>query len=394
LLIEAARLFDGETLVSRPSLVIEGGRVAAVGADTAPESVEHVDFGNATILPGLIDAHVHLCFDVEPGITERLAERDDDAVLEQMKLAAAHALRAGVTTVRDLGARGDLIFRLRSAIEAGQGLGPHILAAGRPLTIPMGHCFFLGGVAEDEGALLDLVRTEVDRGADVIKIMTTGGAMTPSSDPTRPQFPAETLRRAVELAHDLGRPVAAHAHSRAGIHDALAADVDTIEHGTFVGPDGAHVHDEDLPLLAGSRTVLVPTLIPIAARTRLVGQTGGPLAPDVSAADFWKRRRGDVARLRAAGAKMVTGSDCGVAHIPHDSVIDEIICFTDVGFTAADALAAATSHCADALGIGSVAGRLAPGFRADVLIVEGNPLEDLTVLRRPLAVYKAGERVG
>src|SRR5205823_8840706 len=135
------------------------------------------------------------------------------------------------TTLRDLGARDDLIFRLRSMIERGAINGPHVLAAGRPLTIARGHCWFLGGIASDEADLLDLVRTEIERGADVIKIMATGGAMTPSSDVTRPQFASDTLRRAVELAHGLGRPVAAHGLSRQGIYDALSAGVETLEHG-------------------------------------------------------------------------------------------------------------------------------------------------------------------
>src|SRR4030095_11348626 len=128
---------------------------------------------------------------------------------------------------------------------------------------------------EDEAGLLELVRTEVGRGADVIKIMSTGGAMTHTSDPARPQVAAETLRRAVYLAHALGRPVAAHAHSRQGMHDAVAAGVETIEHGTFVGHDGAHVHDDDLALLAGSQTVLVPTLTPTASRAGMPGALAG-----------------------------------------------------------------------------------------------------------------------
>src|SRR5215204_3112422 len=175
-LIEASRLFDGKALQADGRLLIEDGRIRSVGSDAvAPEGVERVQFGDATILPGLMDAHVHLCFDAGPDIVERLAQLDDDEVLEKMAHAAAHALHAGVTTVRDLGARGDLIFRLRRLIESGTLEGPHILAAGRALTIPRGHCYFLGGVAENEAELLGLVRTEIERGADVIKIMATGG---------------------------------------------------------------------------------------------------------------------------------------------------------------------------------------------------------------------------
>jgi imidazolonepropionase-like amidohydrolase len=310
-----------------------------------------------------------------------------------MQQAATHALNAGVTTVRDLGVRGDLIFRLRDRIAAGAVEGPHILAAGRPLTIPSGHCWFLGGVAEDEAGLLNLVQTEVDRGADVIKIMATGGAMTPSSDPTQPQFAPETLRTAVDLAHSLGRPVAAHAHSRRGIRDAIEAGVETIEHGTFVGEDGARVHDEDLPLFPNSRTVLVATLTPIATRLRVGGIDGGPLARELSAADFWERRRSDTERLFKAGARIIAGSDCGVDNVAHDSVIDEVGYLAQAGLSPAQALAAATSQAANVFGIGSNVGRLAEGQRADLLVVAGDPVSDLSALRRRLAVYKAGRRV-
>ncbi len=392
LFLHAARLFDGRALQPAASLLITDGRVTAVG-EAAPEGVERIDFVAATILPGLIDAHVHLCFDASAAPVEHLAERDDAAALEQMAQAAAHALRAGVTTVRDLGARGDLSFRLREVVESGAVEGAHILAAGRPLTIPMGHCWFLGGVADDEAALLALVRTEVERGADVIKIMATGGAMTATSDVTRPQFAAETLRRAVDLAHELGRPVAAHAHSRQGMREAVAAGVETIEHGTFVGADGARVHDEDLSLFAGSFTVLVPTLSPIGGRAGTPGARAGALEPELSAAEFWGRRRTDVGRLHAAGVRMIVGSDCGVGHTPHDSAIGEIIFLASTGVPPAAALAAATADSAEVLGIGSVTGRLAPGLRADVLVVQGDPLTDLDALRRPLAVFKAGRRV-
>jgi imidazolonepropionase-like amidohydrolase len=392
ILIEAERMFDGEALHTGGRVLIQDGVIRSVAGEM-PSDAERVQFGDATIVPGLMDAHVHVGFDAQPQVRERLEQMDDDEVLERMQQAATFALHAGVTTVRDLGARGDLIFRLRDRIGSGAVDGPHILAAGRPLTIPSGHCWFLGGVADDEAGLLNLVRTEIDRGADLIKIMATGGAMTPSSDPTRPQFEPQTLRKAVDLAHSLGRPVAAHAHSRRGIREAMEAGVETIEHGTFVGDDGAHVHDEDLTLFPRSRTVLVPTLTPIATRRRIGDADGGPLARESSAADFWERRRSDVRRLFEGGARMIAGSDCGVDNVAHDAVIEEIACLVEAGLSPAQALAAATSRAADVLGIGSSVGRLAPGQRADMLVVAGDPLADLGALRRRLAVYKAGRRV-
>jgi imidazolonepropionase-like amidohydrolase len=287
-----------------------------------------------------------------------------------------------------------LIFRLRERITSGQTIGPHILAAGRALTIPMGHCWFLGGVAEDEAALLALVRTEIERGADVIKIMATGGAMTPTSDTRKPQFAPETLRRAVALAHELGRPVAAHAHAREGMRDAINAGVETIEHASFIGADGARLHDdEDIPMVLGSRTVLVPTLTPVASRAGIPDARAGALEPEMTAAEFWERRRADVARLHAAGVRMIAGSDCGVGRVPHDSVIAEVGYMTEAGFSVSAALEAATAESAEVLGVGAHTGRIAAGLRADLLVVEGDPFADIEALRRPLAIYKAGAPV-
>jgi imidazolonepropionase-like amidohydrolase len=392
LLVEASRLFDGATSQPDARVLIDDGVIRAVGG-AAPNDVERLTFPNATILPGLIDAHVHLCFDATPLPEQTLAERDDEAALAQMANAAELALQSGVTTMRDLGSRGDLIFRLRDRITSGSVPGPHVLAAGQPMTIPRGHCWFLGGVAEDEPALLNLIRIQIDRGADVIKIMATGGAMTPSSDPSRPQFDPATLQRAVDLVHDLGRPVAAHALSRTGIQHAVAAGVDTLEHGTFLGDDGAHVHDGDLALMSSTSTVLVPTLATVASRRAIPGATGGRLAPDVSAAEFWERRRTDVGRLIAAGTRVIAGSDCGVANVPHHAVIDEITCLAAAGLSTAAALSAGTSGSADALRLSSVTGRLQSGLRADMLVVDGDPLHDLAALRRPLAVFKSGRRI-
>jgi imidazolonepropionase-like amidohydrolase len=177
------------------------------------------------------------------------------------------------------------------------------------------------------------------------------------------------------------------------MRDAVAAGVETIEHGTFVGPDGANVHDDDLSLLAGSHTVLVPTLTPTASRAGIAGALAGALAQGVDAAEFWARRRSDVARLFAAGTRMIAGSDCGVGHVAHDSVIAEVGHLATAGMSPIQALAAATSAAADVLGVGATTGRLRPGLAADVLVVAGDPSIDLGALHSPLAVFKSGRRV-
>jgi len=248
-------------------------------------------------------------------------------------------------------------------------------------------------VTDGQADLLATVRQEVDRGADLIKIMATGGAMTMSSDPGRPQFPADTLRRAVDQAHQLGRPVAAHAHSTRGIHEAIVAGVQTIEHATFLTDRGSELTDADIALVLGSDVVLDPTLAPIRRAFELntpsrLGQERG-IPPEA----FLEQRYEAVRRAHAAGIRQIAGSDCGVDQVSHDSVLLEIEQLHAAGLSRAEALLAATGRSADALGVADRAGRVAPDLPADLLVVDGDPLADLGALRRPVAVYKAGRLV-
>jgi len=375
--------------------LIDDGAVRRIGrpSDSWPPDVERVAFDRATILPGLIDAHVHLCFDASPQAVAHLDALDDDGVIELMARSAGHALQGGVTTVRDCGSRGDTIFRLRRQLAQQARPAPTILAAGRPLTIPDGHCWFLGGVTRDESELLAMVRQEVDRGADLLKVMATGGAMTQSSDPSRPQFPADTLRRAVDLAHELGRPVAAHAHSTWGIREAVAAGVQTIEHATFLTERGSELTDADIRLVLDSEVVLVPTVAPIRRALEMNAPSRLGRERGISPEAFLEQRHTAVGRAYQAGVRQIAGSDCGTGYMPHDSVLLEIEELHAAGLPPLEALRAATGAAADVLGIADRAGRLAPGLPADVLVVDGNPLADPSALRRRLAVFKDGVRV-
>jgi imidazolonepropionase-like amidohydrolase len=397
LLVTADRLVDGSggDPIRGGAVLVRGERIERVGrqGDSWPAGARRASFADATLLPGLIDAHVHLCFDGSAAPAERLEGITPAALDQLMARSAARALAAGVTTVRDCGCLDDAIFRFRGLVESGQTDGPTILAAGRPLTIPMGHCWFLGGVAHDQAELLGLVRQEVERGADLLKIMATGGAMTPTSDPNRPQFPAAWLRAAVELAHSLGRPVAAHGHTRQGILEAVEAGVDTVEHATFLTETGPSISDADLATLAASGVTAVPTLTPLGLGARAGEPSRLAKERGLSAADMWGLRKQLVERFRSAGVPMIAGSDCGVGHVPHDSVLLEVEFLHEAGLPRAEALLAATGRAADALGVADRVGRLAPGRVADMLVVAGDPLSDLSALRRPLAVFQRGRRV-
>jgi len=390
LAIRADRLFDGVNAepVERPVVLIETGRIVAVlSGSEPPPGAEVVDLGAATLLPGLIDSHVHLVFDASPDPVGRLASADDEEVLAMMRAGAQLALSAGVTTVRDLGDRGYLSLKLRGELAGDLSAGPQILAAGPPITTGRGHCWFLGGeTASGADAVRAAVREHAERGADVIKLMATGGELTPGTASHLPQFAADELRAAVDEAHRHNLPTTAHAHGAAGIANAVAAGVDMIEHGSFMTAEGAEsdpaiikaIADAGIPIGATIAQKPVPGLAPPPRIVKIL-----PLIIAV------------FRDIRAAGIPLVCSSDAGIGPLkPHNALPYGPAMMANVlGDAPADALRAVTSLAAQACHLGDRKGRLAPGFDADLLAVAGDPLTDLTALTAVSAVFRAGARV-
>jgi imidazolonepropionase-like amidohydrolase len=383
-------MFDGvsSTLTARPSVVVADGVIAAVHgpAGPLPAGAHVMDLPGLTLMPGLVDAHLHLCFDATSDPVGHLAQADDNTLRERMAGAARRALRAGVTTVRDLGDRGYLALELRDRGPAG-GAGPlpAIVAAGPPITTPGGHCHFLGGAASGERALRAAVRERAERGVDVIKVMASGGNMTPGSLPYEPQFGAASLRVIVDEAHRHGLPVTAHAHSARSITDAVAAGVDAIEHATFMTADGVDAPEAVIRAIAARRIAVGWTV------GRDPGHVG-TVPPQIASrmAGLLATRR----RLYEAGAVLVPGSDAGVTPAkPHDVLRHAPDDLAAAGLSPAEILWAMTSRAAQACGLGHRKGRIAPGFDADILAVDGDPLADLAAIRRLRAVYADGRAV-
>jgi imidazolonepropionase-like amidohydrolase len=371
-------VFDGERLLDRPTVLVDEGAIVAAGV-AVPESARTVDLADATLLPGLIGCHQHLCFNGIGSLEEQISGIDDDELVVRARASAQRALRGGVTTVRDLGDRGYVTLGLR----ADRSL-PTILAAGPPITRVGGHCSFLGGTCTGKDDLRRAVTDRAERDCDVVKVMATGGWLTPAFPMWDAQFGVEELQIVVDEAHRVGLPVAAHCHGIVGIEYALDAGVDTIEHCSFFSHNARPEPDETLlARLASSGVTIAPTI----GRLPDIPFPAEQAANRVIVFGAWRR-------LHELGATLVAGTDAGVAPaIPHDVLPYAFGDLIQCGASAIDGLRALTTTAARACGVADHKGRLARGFDADVIAVNGDPFRDADALTAIRAVWRAGVRV-
>jgi len=393
--IRAGRAFDGERVIAGGALVLcDGGRIVAVepGAAQAPADCPVLEAPSGTVLPGLIDAHVHLCADGTDGTLARIGEPGDEDMAGVIADSLSQHLAAGVTTVRDLGDRRFAVLAWRSQGRADR-VYPSVVASGPPITSVAGHCANMGGEAAGESQLRAAVRDRAERGADVIKIMTSGGFATAGTQVMLCQFTLDELQAVVDEAHAAGLPVTAHAHGLPAVQMAMAAGVDGIEHCSFLTDKGPQQSEADLARLAESGIAVCPTL----------GFMGVPTPPPNAAAMLAKlgqtfehilqRRKRLVGQQHAAGVRLVAGTDGGIsAAKPHGLLPLSVASLVEGGISPDAALVSATSAAASACGLGNRKGRLQAGYDADLLVVEGDPVADVGALARPTAVFAGGRR--
>ena len=385
--LSAARVLPGPVgeVIHDGAVLVEDGVIRAVGTraavvDLAGPQAGQLHHPGGTILPGLIDAHVHLAFDAGPDPVATLVGTDDAGLSVAMVERAARLLASGVTTVRDLGDRGGAALRLRDAVAAGRVAGPRILSAGAPLTPPGGHCWFFGGEAHGGPEILDVVRRNLELGADVIKVMVTGGHLTAGGAAMwESQFDRSELALAVAEAHRAGRRVAAHAHGTDGIRAAVAAGVDTIEHCTLANGQG---FDEPVELAREMAERGIAVCAAVSADWRnYAAKYGEGIA---------ERLLGRVRWLADHGVRLIAGTDAGIPDAPFDDFVGSVELFEHLGFPPGRVVELATVHTAEALGLAGRTGRLAPGHDADVLVVDGDPTESVAALRGVVLVMARG----
>jgi imidazolonepropionase-like amidohydrolase len=398
IVLKAARLFDGrgEAVASPGVVVVSEGRIVAVGGASAiPAGAETIDLGDATLLPGFIDAHTHLTGEMGPSWYRDFYDHLMRFPAEQAHYAASYAkktLEAGFTTVRDVGSGDYLDVGLRNAINAGITEGPHMLVAIHALGATGGHGDGtpyppdrvkgkdgpIDGVCNSPEECRAAVRFQVKFGADVIKCMPSGGVLSLADAVDSSQLTRAEMDAIVDEAHNLGKKVAAHCHGDAAGKIAIAAGVDSIEHGSFLKP-------ETLAMMKAKGTFLVPTLL--AGET--VGNSSALPPPIAVKAKAALAGRSDMFKSALKeGVKIAFGTDSAVSQ--HGVNAREFALMTGLGMSPAAALRSAGAGSAELLGILSKAGTLEKGKWADVVAVPGNPLTDIKATERVLFVMKEG----
>ena len=400
-LIHAGKAFTGtsSTLLEKVTIVVDGNKIKAIqkGFVEAGEGDEVIDLKGHTVMPGLMDMHVHLSSQHGGPQTylERFSLNEADYALRGANFAQV-TLEAGFTTVRNLGDSYNETIALRNAISKGIATGPRIYTGGKSIATTGGHADPSNGfahllrpdvgptqgVVNGEVEAREAVRTRYQDGADVIKITATGGVLSVAKSGQNPQFMTDELDAIVQTAKDYGMTVAVHAHGKEGMKRAIEAGVDSIEHGTYMD-------DEIRALMKKKGTYYVPTILAgkfVAEKAKIDGFFPELVRPKAAAIGPLIQKTFE--RAHKAGVKIAFGTDSGVS--AHGDNAKEFALMVEAGMTPANALLSATVNSAELLGISDILGTLSEGKLADIVAVSGNPLEDISVMESVSFVMKDG----
>ncbi|MEE4363578.1 MAG: amidohydrolase family protein [Desulfotignum sp.] len=377
-------------------LLVENDTIAGVGPMTALsqavdalDNTKETDLSGLTIMPGMIDCHVHLVMDGSPDPTAPLMTMDDATAAIRMMIHARQTLNAGFTTVRDLGCLNHVGLRVRDAINQGWITGPRILGAGQMICMTGGHGWQIGREADGPDEVRKAVRAQIKAGADVIKLMATGGICTRGVEPGHTQYSFEEMRAGIIEAHKAGIPAAAHAQGLEGVKIALEAGIDTIEHGM-------NLDEEAIDMMYKNQIPLIPTLAAGACIIRHGRQSGIPSFIVEKSERHRQERIQSCIHAWRAGVSIALGTDAGTPFNRHGNNAAELSELAVTGMKSHDILLAATGNAASAIGISHITGTLAPGMQADFLVLKQNPLENIRVLLERqtfLEIHMGGNRI-
>ncbi|USK37111.1 amidohydrolase family protein [Cytobacillus firmus] len=383
-ILKGGSIIDGlnDEVVENSYIKVENGRITEVkeGEPGDTEGFEVIDCNGKYILPGLIDCHVHLVWNGSADPQSLIKNEENDRIALEAYKHALDTLKLGVTTVRDLGAPDRTVLHVRNVIDSGLLSGPTIIAAGAPICMTGGHVYYLGYESDGPDEVRKNTRRVLKEGADLVKVMATGGIYTKGEEPGSVQLTIEELSAAKEEALKKNKKVSAHADGIEGIMNCLEVGIDTIEHGIYADRQA-------LEIMKNQGTFLVPTM---AVMRQLIS------SPDIPAYALEKAKQvvgPHFSMLQEAvqiGVKIATGTDCGSPLTPPRYYYDELAIMHEAGMSEMEVIKASTSVAAECLGIEDQRGSISPGKFADLLIADSNPLNDLNSLRGDKLVMKNG----
>lgn len=387
------RLIDGSgAVIEHATVIVRGSAIAAARPSknvALPRGATRIDGRGLTVLPGLIDCHVHLCLGGEPDVVDAMARETPSLTLLKSSRSARQTLEAGFTTVRDVGSRDHSIFALKQAIDSGLLPGPRIVGAGLAICMIGGHARFIGQEVQGADQVRTVVRKQIAAGAEVIKVIASGGVLTPGTSPDQAQMTPDELRAAVEEARQHGRKVAAHAHGASGMKNAIHAGVHSIEHATLMDDDAA-------ALMKQQGVFMVPTLSALATTAACRTGCGVPESALEKAKSMTKRHEVSFKNAHRGGILIAMGTDAGTPFNYHGENAQELERMVAFGMTPMEAILASTSAAARLIGIQDQVGTIAKGKRADLVVFDGNPLRRIDLLRdrsRIVGVMQGGRFV-
>ena len=399
-IIQSDRLIDGSGSIpaQNGAIVIENDKISKICAaseltEADKNQAEILSVPGGSILPGFIEMHSHIHCSSEADAYEHITTESNETFLLRGTQAVRSALSSGVTTMRDLGSRNEVVFPLKEGITNGIIPGPRLLVAGTPITTTGGHCNMFGTEANTSEEVVKAIRQQFKLGADCIKIMSTGGGFTPGTNVRAPQYSTDILKKAVNDAERLGLKVAAHCHAAEGVKNCVEAGIHNLIHCSWLASNPSELYDYDRDVadqIAEKGIYVDPTL----ALSHLNKLRGRAIRPDSGAMRDPEKRFEILRDMWDRGVKFVTGMDSGMtnAHFNDFAYIPEVM-VNNMYISPLEAITCATKTSAECLGMEDEIGTLEAGKSADVIVVNGNPLEDITKLHDVNTIISQGTLV-